>query len=298
MQWRMVVNILLVQHFLEEQLSLGFEVADDLVVVLRGDELLEFVQDVHTAPRVIRVLGILEVLDLHEEVEELIETFNDIDVNLEKSFERFMAFSEFIHGDVVNGVSPQNTVLLRQDLSVACDDVARVLLEERNETQVELAVPFDRVCVVLHRFDELALLDVHSLHSETVFLLLQLVVHDFLETHALEAEQAHQAVVVALIRQDVVSVQPAVVDVKLVEDHVTGRAHLQRQVHCNVLEPKMTNRSREETKDKVKHQSFAIKGGRWPSSWGSVSSCDQLTYQAISIGERPSWSRCVISART
>ena len=98
----------------------------------------------------------------------------------------------------------------------------------------------DSVGIVLDRLDELTLLDVHSLHAETVLFLLQLIVHDFLETHTLEAKHAHEAVIVALVSKDVVGVHTVVVEVELVENHITGRAHLKTEVDSDVLEPKMT----------------------------------------------------------
>ena len=77
-------------------------------------------------------------------------------------------------------VPPQYAILLRKDLSVAGDDITGVLLEEADKAKVKLTVTLDCVCVVLDGLDQFSLLDVHSLHSETALLLLQLVVHDFL----------------------------------------------------------------------------------------------------------------------
>ena len=84
MQGRVIVSILLIEHFFQEKLSLGFEVAHDLIVVSWRDQLFELIEDHDASPGVVRVLSILEVLDLHEEIEELIKAFNDIDVNLQK----------------------------------------------------------------------------------------------------------------------------------------------------------------------------------------------------------------------
>ena len=98
----------------------------------------------------------------------------------------------------------------------------------------------DCIGVVLDSLDQFALLYVHSFHTETAFFLLQLVVHDFLKTHALKTEQTDQAIVFALVGEDVVCVQALVVKVELVEDHVTWSTHLERQVDCDVLEAQMT----------------------------------------------------------
>lgn len=62
----MIVSILLVEHLFEKKPGLCFEISNHLVVVCGGDQLLEFVKDLHAATWVIRVLSILEVLDLHE----------------------------------------------------------------------------------------------------------------------------------------------------------------------------------------------------------------------------------------
>ena len=84
-------------------------------------------------------------------------------------------------------ITPQFTVLLRKDLSVAGDDITGVLLEEADKAKIKLTVTLDRICIVLDSLDQLSLLDVHCLHSETALFLLQLVIHDLLETHAFEA---------------------------------------------------------------------------------------------------------------
>ena len=55
------------------------------------------------------------------------------------------------------------------------------------------------------------------------------------QAHALEAKQADKAVIVALVSQDVVAVHTIVVDAQLVENHIAWRAHLEREVHGNVL---------------------------------------------------------------
>ena len=87
-------------------------------------------------------------------------------------------------------------------------------------------MPLDRVSVVLHSLHKLTLLDVHSFHSETALFFLKLVIHDFLKAHALKTEQADEAVIVALVCQDVIRIQTTVIQIELMEDHVTRRSHL------------------------------------------------------------------------
>ena len=87
-------------------------------------------------------------------------------------------------------------------------------------------MPLDCICIELDLFIELTVLNIHSLHAEAALLLLQLVVHDLFEAHALIAEQANEAIVVSLVAQYVVGAQAVIVDVQFVEDHVAWGAHL------------------------------------------------------------------------
>ena len=202
--------------------------------------MLELIKNVDAAPGVVCVLCVLEVLNLHEQVEELVEALNHINVNLEQRFQSFLALGVLVHGSVVDGIPAHNRVLLGQNLPIPRYYIASILLKEGYKTQVKLSVPLDGVSVVLHRFDQLTLLDVHRFHTETALFLLKLVVHDFFETHALKTEQTDQAVVVTLVGQDVVRVQTAIIQIQLMENHVTGSTHLERQVDCYVLKAQMT----------------------------------------------------------
>lgn len=94
----------------------------------------------------------------------------------------------------------------------------------------------DCVSIVLDCLHEFSLLNVHGFHSETALFLLQLVVHDLFEAHALETEHRVEALVVPLVGQDVVRVPAVVIDVQLMEDHVGGSAHFEGEVDCDVLE--------------------------------------------------------------
>jgi len=216
----MIVSILLVEHLFEKELRLRLEISDDLVVLVGRNKLPEFVQDAYTTSGIIRVLSVLEVLNLHEKGQKLVETFHNINIDLQQGLQSLMALSEFVHGREVDGVPTADVVLLSKNFSVSSNNVASVLLKKTHESKVEFAMALDGVRIVLHSLYELSLFDVHGLHSETTLFLLKLVVHHFLEAHALEAEQADQAVVVALISQDVVGVQAVIINVQLVEDHV------------------------------------------------------------------------------
>jgi hypothetical protein len=109
-------------------------------------------------------------------------------------------------------VAPQGGVLLSEDLSVSGNDITGVLLEQAHQSQVKLPVPFDCVSIVLHSLHQLALLYVHCFHSETQFFFLKLVIHYFLETHALKAYHVYKAVIIAFIGQDVIAIHSVVVN--------------------------------------------------------------------------------------
>ena len=91
---------------------MSFEIADHLVVVCWGYQLLKLVQNVNAAPRIIRILRIFEVLNLHEQVKELIEALDYIDINFEEGLERLVALRIFIHSCVMNRIPSHYAVLL------------------------------------------------------------------------------------------------------------------------------------------------------------------------------------------
>ena len=126
----------------------------------------------NTASRIISLFSILEVLDLHEEGEELVKAFYMINIDLEKSLQRFMALSILVHANVMDWVTPQFAILLRQDLSVAGDDITGILLKEADKAKIKLTVTLDRICIVLDGLNQLSLLNVHCLHSETALFFL------------------------------------------------------------------------------------------------------------------------------
>ena len=82
---------------------------------------------------VISILSILKVLNLHEKIEELIEAFDDVNINLQERFKRLVTLSKLVHRYKVNRIPSRDAILLSQDFSVAGDDIACVLLEEGDE---------------------------------------------------------------------------------------------------------------------------------------------------------------------
>ena len=122
----MIVGILLIEDLFQEEFGLCFEIPDHLVIVCWRDELLKLVQDVDASPRVVGILGILEVLDLHEEVQELIEALDDVDIDLKERLKRLVALGVFVHRSVVDRVPSHHSILLRQNLTVPLDNVACV----------------------------------------------------------------------------------------------------------------------------------------------------------------------------
>ena len=80
---------------------------------------------------------------------------------------------------------------------------------------------------------------VHSFHPKAALFFLKLVIHDLFEAHSLKAEHTHKAIIIATIRQNMITVHSIVVNVQFMEDHVTRGANFQAQVHRNILESQM-----------------------------------------------------------
>ena len=108
----MVVGILLVEHFFQEEFGLLSEITNDLVIVTRRDQLLEVIEDGDTAAWIVGVVDLLEDLDLHKEGQELVETWHVIDVNLQQGLQRLLTLSELVHCAVVDRVTARNAVLV------------------------------------------------------------------------------------------------------------------------------------------------------------------------------------------
>ena len=83
-----------------------------MIVLVGRNKLPKFVQDAYTTSGIICVLSVLEVLNLHKEVQELVETFHYINIDLEQGLQSLMALSEFVHSREVDGVPTADVVLL------------------------------------------------------------------------------------------------------------------------------------------------------------------------------------------
>lgn len=66
---------------------------------------------------------------------------------------------------------------------------------------------------MLNRMVEFTILYVHSFHAVAPFFLLELVIHDFFQTHALVVQQGNQAIVIASVTDNVVAGLAPVVEV-------------------------------------------------------------------------------------
>ena len=198
-QRRVIVYILLVKHLLEEKSCLSFEIAHNLIIVTSWDKLFEFTQNMYTASWVIGILNIFEILNLHEELHELVEALNNIDIDLQQRFQCLITLRELVHCSIVKRVSFQRWILLWQNLSVPCNDITCVLFEQTDQAQIKLPMSLNCICIVLYCLNKFSLLDVHSFHSETQLFLLKLIIHDFLQAHALKAKHVDKAVIVALV---------------------------------------------------------------------------------------------------
>lgn len=203
-------------------------------------------------------------------MKELLKARALVNVDVQDCFKRALALGELVHRRKVDRIPPKDVVLLSQDFTVASQDVSGVLLEETLQPKVELSVSLDGISIVGNVFSKLSLLDVHRLHSEPAFLLLKLIVHNFLKAHSFETKKRHQAVKLPSVADNVVAIQTLIVDVQLVENLVTWRAFFELQVARNVHESEMAER---------------VKGGKMDA------------YQAMSSGVRPAWSRWLINLR-
>ena len=82
----------------------------------------------------------------------------------------------------------------------------------------------------------MAVLDVHVFEPVSLFLPVELVQECLLEVDSLDVEDLHEALVVALVAQQVEQGSPAVVLVQLLMDNVRGCAKVGHQVQHDVLE--------------------------------------------------------------
>ena len=84
----------------------------------------------NTTARVIGIFSILKVLKLHEKTKELVETFNNIDIDLEQGSNCLVTLGVLVHAGEMDGVALKRTILLSQDLSITTNNVTSILLEQ------------------------------------------------------------------------------------------------------------------------------------------------------------------------
>ena len=147
------------------------------------------------------------------------------------------------------------------------------------------------VRIVTHSFDELALFNVHGFHAEPIFFLLKLIVHDFLQTHALVIQQSDEAIVLAPIGHNMVAINAVVVDVQLVENAVGWSPHFHGQIHRNVLETQITETNKKARQKLLEFKTyfyFAAKKPKW-RKFGRIAKKEFVfeTYQEMSTGVLP-----------
>ncbi len=59
----------------------------------------------YTASRIIGILNIFKILNLHEELHELVEALNNIYINLEQRFQCLITLRKLVHCSIVKRVS-------------------------------------------------------------------------------------------------------------------------------------------------------------------------------------------------
>ena len=133
---------------------------------------------------------------------------------------------------------PLILILPFQYLIVPCDDIARVLLQQVEDADVEVLMSLHRLGIMEDGGRQLPMLDIHVLESVAVLLNQQLVEEDLLEVYALNIKHRHQAVNVALVAHHVIAIPLLPVHVYILVDHCLWRAHLQGEVQRDILETK------------------------------------------------------------
>lgn len=113
----MIINILPIQHLLQQIFNLVFEILQDWVILMGVHQVLEFREDAYVFSWVefTFFLG-FEKLEFEEETEEVVIAIDRVDVDVQKGFNGFKTFGEFAHGAVMNGVT-SIYILLGKDLS-------------------------------------------------------------------------------------------------------------------------------------------------------------------------------------
>ena len=102
----------------------------DLIEILRMHELLELFQNVVALSGIEALFTLLKTLELEEQMQELLKSRTSINIDVQNSLKRALAFCEFVHRSKVNRVAPRYVVLLSQDFAVSGQDISHVLLEK------------------------------------------------------------------------------------------------------------------------------------------------------------------------
>jgi len=232
------IRILGVENLLKKKFGTEAEVLNDRIVLLGAEKVLELSEDASVLSRIEFPLFLsLQQLKLKEELQELIIALRIcFEVEPEQGLHALEALGELAHGCVMDWVPPVRRVLLGQCLPQTGQEVVSVLLEERLHANVELLVALDGVCIVEHSRNQLSVLDVHVLEPVALLLSVKLVEQRLLQVDPFDVQHLNEALVVALVAQQMVHVAARIVHVALLMHDVCGCAEVGEQVQQDVLE--------------------------------------------------------------
>jgi hypothetical protein len=129
MKWSMIILILTIQNFFQEQFDLVVEFLDNPLKISRAQQMFKFSQNSLVFTRVkFTLLTVFQNLNLEEKMQEISVCRSGIEINGQNGLKRLIAFSIFAHGSIMNRVSTI-LVLLSQNLSAPFNDILGVLLE-------------------------------------------------------------------------------------------------------------------------------------------------------------------------
>lgn len=109
-------------------------------------------------------------MKLCEQVIELTEARDIVNVHIKDRLECAQTVGAFSHRSVVNRVALVFLVLQGQDVTVPLNHIADILLQQTDQSELELLVPPNGVRVVLYSPVEFAMFNVHGLHSVVALL--------------------------------------------------------------------------------------------------------------------------------
>ncbi len=95
---------------------------------------------------------------------------------------------------------------LHEDLSIAVDEVAGVLLEKTLNSDVEFLVPLHRLGIMEHCGHQVSVLDVHVLESIALLLLIELIEEGLLPVDTFDVKNRDEALVTAFVAHEVVHI--------------------------------------------------------------------------------------------